>query len=553
LKIFGLNFPPKKKAPTPVLPTVAVDKLPDSKLMGAAYRAAGVWDGSKFPTGLPAVNQVLLTDYWTLREHSSQFFKTNLYARGLIRRLVTNEINTGLGVESMPDEKILGVEPGSLDDWTDTVENRFHLWGKNPDICDFRQAKTLGAIQADARREALISGDVLVVLRPAPNGSPRVQLVSGEAVQTPFMRNVKLKPGHDIIEGVEIDGQGRQVAYWVTQYDDGEFLESKRIPARSSKTGRRLAWLVYGCDKRAFEVRGEPLLALVLQSLSEIDKYRDSVQRKAYINSVLAMFIKKAEDKPGTLPVGGGAVRRDTVPVTDGDGATRNYQIASEIPGMVVEELQTGEEPVGFNSQGIDLAFGPFEESIIHAIAWVNEIPPEILKLAFSNNYSASQAAINEYKIYLNMVRMNFGDCFCQPIFDDWFLSEVLLGKIEAPGFLAAWNNPDQWDIFGAYVAADWSGAIKLSTDIKKQAEGYTRMVNQGWITNARASKELSGTKFDKNIRRIERENSLKVQAATPLAEFRKKYGESAATEAIGDVEESLDDVDEAIEETEGE
>jgi hypothetical protein len=51
--------------------------------------------GDKFAGGFGAT-KVFTPDYWTLRQRSEQLFHENLYARGLIRRLVTNEINTGL-------------------------------------------------------------------------------------------------------------------------------------------------------------------------------------------------------------------------------------------------------------------------------------------------------------------------------------------------------------------------------------------------------------------------------------------------------------------------
>ena len=39
------------------------------------------------------------------------------------------------------------------------------------------------------------------------------------------------------------------------------------------------------------------MLSVILQSLKEIDRYRDATQRKAAINAILAMFIKKTQDK----------------------------------------------------------------------------------------------------------------------------------------------------------------------------------------------------------------------------------------------------------------
>ena len=280
------------------------------------------------------------------------------------------------------------------------------------------------------------------------------------------------------------------------------------------------------------------LLSLVLQSLKEIDRYRDSAQRKAVINSILALFIKKSEDKMGSLPITGGAVRRSDVPATREVGEKRNYQIAEHVPGLVLEELQTGEEPIGFHNQGTDDAFGEFEEAIIQAVAWANEIPPEILRLAFSNNYSASQAAINEFKIYINKIWSHWGETFCGPIFEEWLLSELLQSKIDAPGLLQAWRDPTAYDIYGAWTLVDWYGSIKPSTDTLKQAKGSKMLVDQGWSTNAREARITAGTKFTKNIKRLKRENALLVEAMRPLAEFQRGFEalpEEPDSEPIGD------------------
>lgn len=519
---------------------VAVDNLDPfayAGQTGASPWENSIYDGGKFFGGFGAT-QIQDVDYWTLRARSAQLFNENLYARGIIRRLVTNEINTGLAPEACPDEGIIGVPEESLNDWTETVETRFGIWAKGPELCDWKKKSTFGAIQRAARMEALISGDVLVVVRQSQQTKlPMVQLISGSKVRTPLGGAGNLRKGHKIRHGVELDSVGRVVAHWIKQDDGG----SKRIPAVGEKSGRKISWLVYGTDKRLDDLRGQPLLSIVMQSLKEIDRYRDSVQRKAVINSILAMFIKKGEDKMGTLPVTGGAVRRDQATTTDSDGTKRNFNIANQIPGLVMEELQTGEEPVSFGSNGTDVNFGTFEEAIIQAVAWTLEIPPEVLRLSFSNNYSASQAAINEFKIAINRTWGDFGETFCTPIYVEWLLSETLLQKITAPGLLQSWRNPNEYDVFGAWTSTDWYGSIKPSTDMLKQAKGSKILTEEGWSTNAREARITTGTKFTKNIKRLKRENELKVEAARPIAEFKQEFGEDVATDAI----ETLDNMEE--------
>jgi lambda family phage portal protein len=512
-RLVGWLYPAPQAAPT-----ISIDMM-----SGAPAPVRQLWhDGEKYPGGF-GYTELLTADYWTLRKRSTQLFKTNLYARGIIRRLVTNIINAGLALEATPEDAILGVGEEELAEWSELVENRFHLWERTPALCDYCGSKSFGGLQAAAKMAALISGDVLVVLLQDPaTGLPRIRLVDGQRVQSPFGTGAPLPvlaPGNEIKHGVELDADGRQVAYWLVSQNASQ-LRVERLPA-VAPSGRRQAWLVYGTERLLDEVRGEPLLSIVLQSLREIDRYRDAVQRKAAINAILAMFIQKDQETIGSRPLTGGAVvkGKDTVPGPT-SGSRRTFNFAEMIPGAVLDELAPGEKPQGFPPNGTDEKFAEFEEAIVCSMAWCFEIPPEILRLSFSSNYSASQAAINEFKLYLNPVRIAWGDDFCQPIYIEWLISEVLAGRLTAQGLLDAWREPGKFDQYAAWVAADWSGAIKPSVDLTKQATGYTALVEQGFISRDRASRETTGTKFSKNVAKLERENLALAKAMKPIKEL---------------------------------
>jgi lambda family phage portal protein len=503
--------------PLAAVPKVALDQLSPWKFS---------WnDGSKFP-GDFGPTEFLVPDYWTLRARSAQLFETNLYARGVIRRLVTSVIANGLYLESVPEEKILGYPEDGLLDWSDDVENRFDLWANNAVICDQKEQSTFGELHQTALTEALVVGDILCVLRQDQRTRlPRVQLINGASVRTPF--GVTPREGHKIVHGVELDGNGRHVAYWITQ-DDGT---SKRLPAFGEKSGRRIAWLFYGCDKRMDEVRGKPLLSLMLQSLKEIDRYRDSTQRKATILSMLAAFVSKDQPGPGSRPLtaAGGAVRRGTELATTDTKASaqRTYSAAMHIPGLVVDELNAGEKIQAFTTSGTTEQFGEFEHAIIATVAWAHEIPPEVLLQSYDSNYSASAAALNDWKAYLSKARTTFGKNFCQPVYVEWLFGEVVARRISARGLLEAWNDYSQWDIFGAWTRADWSGNVKPSVDPVKVVKAADGAIALGLTTRDRASREYNGSKFSKNIKRLKRENEAVRDANMPLAEL--KAAEKAA------------------------
>lgn len=482
------------------------------------------WHGEKFAGGLGPI-EFLIKDLWALRHRSAELYESNPYARGIIRRFVTNVVNTGLHLEAIPEEHLLGYPEDGLGDWSEDVENRFKLWEKNSYQCDFDEKRTFGTLQAEAYREALIAGDVLVMIQQDPRTRvPRVRLISGARVQTPWA-GVRVPDGARIEHGVEIDSRGRHVAFYLTQ-DDGT---SKRVPAYGEKSGRRIAWLVYGSDKRLDDVRGTPLLGLVIQSLKEVDRYRDATLRKAVINSMLAMYIEKGEEKFGGRSMTMGATSLGSETTVDNHGETRRFRTAEMLPGLVIDELQHGEKPVPFPVNNTVENFGAFEEAIVCAMAWALEVPPEILRLTFSSNYSASQAAISEFKLFLNPTRTRFGEEFCSPIYEEWLLSQVYINRIDAPGLLEAFKSTSQDDIYGAWIANDWSGHVKPSIDPVKTTRAYSEQCENGFIDRDRASREINGTSFDKNTKKLKRQNVKLAEAMRPLLEVEALLKATAA------------------------
>lgn len=478
----------------------------------------GDHNGEKFAgeTGFGG-NTYLLIDYWALRAKSAEVFERVLYARGIIRRLVTNIVVTGLALESTPAESILGLGEGDLDDWTDLTEEAFELWANDPKLCDFEGRRTFGELQRDLKREALVCGDVLVVRRMNSRLKvPQIQIVDGNLVQTPLNYDEIQSPVR-IEHGVELDKDDRQVAFWVTQ-EDGS---SKRLPAFSSNGATKLSWLYYGSDKRMNQVRGQPILSLILQSLKELDRFRDSAQRKAVVNAMIALFVTKDGDGVGTRPVAAGATRR-TKGTTPGEGGQGHTSLSAQSmnPGLAIDRLAPGEKIQGFQNTGADQTYSDFENGIVQGLAWALEIPPEILQLSFGSNYSASQAAINEFAMFLQVQRTQLGDNFCRPFYQEWLVSEVLAERVSADGLLDSWRDRTGAGRyrFSAWVKSCWNGQVKPSTDMHKLGKGLQLMVNNGFLSFDKASRIATGTKWRDNIKKQKREREVAFEAKVPLS-----------------------------------
>lgn len=495
-------------------PTTILDVNAFDPFVGGASQHT--WDGDKFLGGFGITKDYEIVNHWLIRKRSKQLFTENLYARGLIRRLITNIINKGLALEATPDADILGLDRESLAAWSENTERRYNIWGKNPKLCDYRGLRTIGALQRMAEQMAMISGDVLVILRQGSSNLPNVDLVDADCVTTP-MSDIQIRAaknrGNIILHGVEINKANNHVAFFVRQKNG----KHKRITVFGVKTKRRQAWLYYGNDRLIDDVRGQSLLAIVLQSLKELDRGRDSEQRAAVINSMIAMWIEKSEDKMGSLPLTGGATRKDTVATQNDSEGRKDVQFSTHMPGMMLQELQYGEKPHSYDTKRPNVNFALFETAILSAISWANEVPPETLFLQFQNNYSASRGATNEFKMFLERRRAGAGEEFNDNIYKEFVISETLNQNISAPGLLESWRDFNQWDVFGAWLLADWSGAIKPNVDLLKEVKAYKELIAEGSITRDRMSRELTGMKYSKVVAQLKNENEQLVEAVQPL------------------------------------
>jgi len=478
-----------------------------------------VFDGEKYPGGLGSQLDFFYIDYWKLRRRSYRLFTENRYAKGLINRLLTNEIHWGLLLEATPDSNILPQDNEFLNDCADEVESKFSIWSENKELVSWDAQRTFGQIQRDIRKTALLSGDVLIILRQHPDTkTPVIQLIDGYNVRSPLDDKGKV-PGATIKEGVEVDAQGRHIAFWVRDGSDPLNITSKRIAARGPKTRRRVAWMVYGHKIRVSDTRGMPALGVLIQSLKELDRYSDAEQRAAVLNSILAVFIKRGKDKIRSTGYTGGAQLYESAgqSKSDGSSVTREFNIAKQLPGVVLDQLQVGEEPESFSAARPNVNYRAFEEAMMASFAWALEIPPNIYRLAFSSNYSASGAEINELKIYLDRMRKSFASDAIKMFYKEWLLSMVLIDKIAAPGLLESWRNPRKFLESGAWFSSDWAGAVKPSLRLIQDVKAFTAAIAESLMTRDMATKFLWGRKFTTISRKLSKENEEMVAAVHPL------------------------------------
>lgn len=481
--------------------------------MKMANAISSGWNGDKYPGSYGFSKIIESCDYWTLRKRSLELFTENLYAKGIVKRILHNEIFTGLTVSPNPIGDIIWPELSETErmdkavKYGDIIGTKFRLYADNYELFDYKKRMTFGEFQNQVRLEAMISGDGIVVCRINPESHlPCWEWINGNYIRTP-LDEYNVASGHVIRNGVELDREGRHVAYYV-QSVKGDRIVSERIPVFGPKSHRRIAWMVYGSEKMADEVRGEPLLSCVLYMLKDLDRYRDAEVRAAVINAMIAFTVEKDTNTViGSRPTAGlSRIPREVGPEASGAEEPHRQPISLMNPGTVFDDLAPGEKVVSYSTNRPNVNYRVFEEAVLDAISWSLEIPPEIVSLKFTSSYSASRQANNEFEVYLKLrVAKNAKD-FCQIIYEEFVIQSVLNGKLDLPGFLQSLVFPDLWEIKKAWLAASWSGINRPSVDRNKDVKAAHDALNDGLSTFDDECRRLNGKGFREVAAQLKRE-----------------------------------------------
>lgn len=461
----------------------------------------------------------------TLRQRSRMLYMASPVATSAINTNRTKVVGTGLTLKSSIDRDVLGVSPEAAKAWQKTTEAEFRLWAGKKQNCDALAVNNFFGMQQLAIKSWLMSGDVFAVVKryePTPLNpySLRIHMVEADRISTPAdyvggaavsgltegnVPDGELGAGHKIHDGVEVDVNGRIVAYYVRntypyQYTS-EQTKWERVEAYGTLTGIPNILQVMDSE-RPDQYRGVPYLAQVIEPLLQLRRYTESELMAALIQSFFTAWIETKTD-PTEIPtneVGAGDI--GGVPSEDPEDDNRSLS-ANEYemgPGTVTH-LEDG-ETIKFGNPNIPTAgFDTFVKRICQLVGSALELPYDVLIKEFNSSYSASRGALLEAWEAFKMRRVWFVDDFCQPVYELFLSEAVARGRIKAPGFF------DDPRLREAWCCARWIGPVQGQLDPKKEVEAAILMADRGIKTYEQITRELGGGDWEDNIEQSKLEN----------------------------------------------
>lgn len=441
-----------------------------------------------------------------LRPRARDLYMGGSMANGAIKTLRTNVVGTGLRLKPAFDSEFLGLSDEQAAALRRQIEREFSLWADSKN-CDASGLHNLYELQQLAFLSWMVSGDVFAGLPLLPRDHStydlRIRLLEADRCSNPLLNPEDNK--NQISHGVEVDKDGMIVAYWFSDRHPGAgfiptgSIENKwtRVEVVGKKSGRRNVLHLMEAE-RPEQRRGVPILAPVIESLKQLERYTEAELMAAVISGMFTVFIE-SENPEGDafgLPPDTENPYGEPLPVSPGSGDLK-------LGNGAVQFLEPGEKATIANPGRPNPTFDPFVTAILRQVGSSLEVPYELLVKHFTASYSASRAALLEAWKMFRMRRAWLAADFCQPIYEEWFAEAVIKGRINAPGIF------DDPLLFRAYTRAEWHGPSQGQLDPVKEVNAAVTRVENGFSTAERETAELTGGDWEQNIRRRAQEKEL--------------------------------------------
>ncbi len=344
----------------------------------------------------------------TIREHARDLVRNNPYAASALSTIADHAI--GWGIVPKSDKR-------AMEAWK--------RWGETTD-CDADGRHDFYGLQKLVKRTVVESGEILVrrrFRRPTDGLAIPMQL---QMLDPDFLDTSKdtiiTGAGPLIIQGVEYDGIGRRIAYWLFKEHPGSgfsgSLTSQRVPASEIQH-------IFRPD-RPGQVRGVSWFAPVLLRFKDFDEYEDATLMKQKIAACLAV-IKSGVDSNGA---GLGTV-----------DSTASPQVDSLEPGAILD-LGPDQTVQVVNPPRVD-EYDTYATAVLRAIATGLGVTYEDLTGDYKDMpFSAARmsrirhwARVEDWRWRIIIPQ------FCEPSWR-WFIeSAQIMGLVNGPSTVT-WSAP---------------------------------------------------------------------------------------------------------------
>jgi lambda family phage portal protein len=383
---------------------------------------------SSWFTPATAGDSMNLLQLQILRQRAQDLVRNNPYASKAVRSIVSRIVGRGLSPES---QAILadGTAFTEFRQLSKTLWQRFNLEGNNLGRPGFG-GSTVGDLEVMILREVVTNGECFVrfVHKTAAEQAAEkltipltIQIIEAErVVEDDFVAVVS---GNSVFRGVEIDQDGRRVAYHVWSSNIAHPLAA--VQPRSKLRIPADEMIHVYLPTRPGQLRGVSWFSTVVLKLKDIDSLLFNELTASTVAACPVLIKQRSQQSIGNMTLNSPS-GSDT---TDGD----DNSITSLQPGMFVN-LNPGETFEGFNPERPNTSATEFAKDMLRGVAaGLPCLKASQITMDFTeSSFSAEKAAENEAFSEVEQLQSWFSSNCMSPIWSRVIDVALLSGFFES-------------------------------------------------------------------------------------------------------------------------
>ena len=407
-----------------------------------------------------------------LREQSWNLYRNNTHARKIVRTIETKVIGRGINPESQATNA----------DGSPHAKFRARakkLWNDIQGGFDYRGMPGYGGIdfvslQKSALRAVILSGEALAQPRYIDGKEQRkrslpvaltCQLIdSNRLAENIDIRYSNVLGSNEIYRGIELNGDGRRVAYHLLNtpitYNFPTALETERIPAD------KIIHLF--TEEDIDQLRGVPWFAPAIMRQRDTSDYEYNELKASALAACVALWYRRPSGSNQTLGLNGSSDSDATD--ADGNAITRLQ------PGLIMNLGKDGEAG-GFNPARPSTNVEAFVQYLLRATAaGFPGVKASTLTGDYRNSsFSSERSADNDAWPELVGLQDWFAISFNQPLYD------VLIDTAVTDGYFDGIVTPEEYNSRRAdFLRCAWQGPLGLSITPKDDAMAASLRIKTG-------------------------------------------------------------------------
>jgi lambda family phage portal protein len=382
-------------------------------------------------------------DRFQLIIESRNLYRNSPIIRAGINGIATRAIATGINPHFTTDDE----------EWNKEATRQWMEWCE---YCDVRGIMDFRDMQKQAIRSCFYDGDI-GFLFVDEDDDLRLQAIESDLIAQNNRVGINMD-SYNPIGGVYIDkNTGRPTDYQVGRRGPGGMLvDSEKIPAHS--------FMLLFRPQRVDQVRGVPLLAPVIDTAKDLDRYINATRVQANIAATYGVVVKR--DMAAQIAMA-------TSKAVQNDATYRTQQLKTGLMTF----LNPGESIETFKPDVPGPQFDPFAKFMVRLIAIGMGTTYEYLMQDYSNmSFSSSKTNLMDTTLTLQEWQRFIKVKFCDRVFPVWVAKRMESGRL---GF----NKQ-------AYDRVIWNQPAKLGVDPQADSAANVQNLSAGLDTYANLLQE---------------------------------------------------------------